>query len=187
MMKCPVQKLLLLACITLLPITAWANDAFDFRNARWGMTKAEVKASESARLSEENKYELIYILPNERGADEVQLWYEFNIKDLTLHKAFISYEYRDPANQAVYAAYAKLKNEVAAKYGTPDPEEEFIDDRHAPAAMDINDKAAGVQGGYMLLKSVWRLNRSKIELSNVPYGMPAEPSIFIIIYYYKYL
>lgn len=175
---------MVLICL-LAPSMLWAADVFDFRNATWGMTKEQVKASENLPLDEENTYDLIYIMPPERNADEVQLWYEFDAVDIELKHAFISYEYKEPLTERIYAEYLKLKTELTAKYGLPYSEKEVFDERHTPQAFDENDKAAGVKGGYLILNTEWRQARSKIELLSVPYGMPSEPSIFVMVYYHS--
>ena len=93
-----------------------AGGSGDFRDAKWGMTKDEVKASEKLPLSDELPEAITYI--SELGGKPAIIGYVFN-KEGQLIRAGYLVEDDQITPQDYVAAFEKAKKDLGVRLGMP--------------------------------------------------------------------
>ncbi len=140
----------------------------DFRNAKWGMTKKEVKANESGRPLTVRKISTNYtsivaadevIVYNQKVAEmDVQTSYFF------LNNSLVGAEYsfrKTYENKNAYVgAYDKLRGVLARKYGPPVSEDKAWKDERFGKRTEIPSDPDKLNH-----ESIWETSRSEISLS----------------------
>jgi len=86
----------------------------DFRNAKWGMTKDEVKASEKLSLSEEQPEVVTYV--GELGGKPAIIGYVFNAEGRLMRAGYLVDNYDIPPKEYV-AAFEKAKKDMGVRLG----------------------------------------------------------------------
>lgn len=163
-----------LVCTILLYHTACFSDdqgatSFDFRKTRWGMTKNEVKASESesARIQTEKKINESYtglvadevIVYNEKVAEmDVQMSYFFLNDSLVGSEYSFRKEYEK--KNSYIDIYYKLRNILARKYGAPVSEDETWKDERFQKRPEFPSDP-----NHLSYKSIWETEKTEISLS----------------------
>ncbi|MCR4345049.1 MAG: hypothetical protein NUV44_09835 [Candidatus Scalindua sp.] len=141
--------------------------SFDFRNTRWGMSKAAVKASEILELIEE--LELDSSLNKHLGTNEaityigkiksreVLIIYMFHDNQLVNALQFFTEQYK---HKGIFIdEYNKNKLELTGKYGLPIEDGKLrLDDT------DNDNRANTLNAGNLSLYSVWENPNTKIDL-----------------------
>lgn len=109
-----VAKIISLAALAFLG-TAAALPAADFRNLSWGMSRAEVKKHETAKLEDNKATEMVFSC-NMNG-QPVVLRYYFKADKLTHAEYTFAKQYRE--SEKYIQAYDDLQNQLVQKYGAP--------------------------------------------------------------------
>jgi hypothetical protein len=91
----------------------------DFRNAKWGMTTDEVKASEKLPLSEEQPNVVTYV--GELGGRPAIIGYVFNDEGQLMRAGYLVDNYDIPPKDYV-AAFEKAKKDMGVRLGKPSAE-----------------------------------------------------------------
>lgn len=88
----------------------------DFRNAKWGMTKDEVKASEKLTLSDELPEAVTYV--GELGGKPAIIGYVFNEEGQLIRAGYLVDDEQIPPDDYV-AAFEKAKKDMGVGLGMP--------------------------------------------------------------------
>jgi len=88
----------------------------DFRKAKWGMTKDEVKASEKLPVSEELPGVVTYV--GELGGKPAIIGYVFNAEGQLMRAGYLVDNYDIPPGDYV-AAFEKAKRDMGVRLGRP--------------------------------------------------------------------
>lgn len=91
----------------------------DFRNAKWGMTREEVKASEKLSVSEELPGVVTYV--GELGGKPAIIGYVFNPEGQLMRGGYLVDNYDIPPKDYV-AAFEKAKKDMGVRLGRPSAE-----------------------------------------------------------------
>ena len=149
--------------ITCFPKSVWQDDC-DFRKAKWGMSKEEVRASEDLRATDEDN-DSIHYKTNLLNYD-VNFSYRFENGKLES----TNYEFwktdRDSPSRYI-SAYADFKAMLKNQYGPPE-----IDDN-----LESRTSSSSIY-------SSWKTDRSRIFLE-CDYDSGGEPVLVLIIYLRK--
>ena len=167
-------QIIFLVCTILLYHTSCFSDdqgtiSFDFRKTRWGMTKNEVKASESesARIQTEKKINESYtglvadevIVYNEKVAEmDVQMSFFFLNGSLVGSEYSFRKEYEK--KNSYIDIYYKLRNILARKYGAPVSEDETWKDERFQKPPEFPSDP-----NHLSYKSMWETEKTEISLS----------------------
>ena len=100
---------------TMLSVTSAACDEIDFRNSRWGMSKAEVKAAETGELIREFDESLIY--QDTLDGETVAVHYYFLDNSLFLGVYVFDAQYKD-LNDYI-DAYNRIVSVINDRHGEP--------------------------------------------------------------------
>lgn len=139
--------------------TTNSNIKYDFRNIKWGMTRDEVKASESATL----KYDTTQYLRYECNVSgySTNLIYLFNPQDKLVSSMYVlNIEH---SNYNLYLDdYKTLYKELTNKYGTPTKEQDnWWDDLYKNRPSEYGKAIA--YGDYQKL-TAWKTDTTNIVL-----------------------
>ena len=144
---------------------AWGGAKFDFRDIRWGMTKEEVKKSETLELLNELKLEAAEV--QSYGFDKTIIYYDETAK-AQIHYAFLNDrltsvlklfvgQYED---KTLYIeTYEMYKVILTKKYGSTIDDEEIWRN-------DINKGkyASALDAGDLVFHASWENTRTRIDL-----------------------
>lgn len=140
----------------------WAKEpgtpdaAGDFRNARWGMSVAEVKLSETAKLLDESDGILLY--ESSLSGLDVFVGYVFT-NGILVRGKYISVERHSNRNDYI-TDYNTLKDLLTKKYGAPIDENVFwLDDLYRD---DYSDWGFAVSLGHLKYFDSWETERTAI-------------------------
>ena len=131
---------------------------FDFRNTRWGMTKEQVKASETMKIVYEKESVILY--HGEVAGVETTVYYTFK-KNMLLGcvQRFIEYHIDD--NNYILD-YKKAKDALTHKYGPPVTDEQlWSNDVYKD---NPQDWGFAVRRGDLVFRSRWKFNYTEIGL-----------------------
>lgn len=182
-----MRKFLLLI-LFILPIFLIANEKYDFRNTKWGMTKIEVKQSEGKReVQDENGKSLIYV--DTIANQTFGVIYNF-VNNKLYSAGYMSLERH--TNENLYIKdYEKMKELLINKYGKPSDrwwntnkeydEMVWFDDLYKNKP---NEWGFAVSIGDLVYQNCWNTNEVGIVLSLK--GDNYEIS-FGVVYYNKEL
>ena len=156
-----------------------AHAQTDFRNSRWGMSKAQVIASESARPSDTRESGGLVVLEYDGIAAwkwDARVLYIF-IKDKLTRAKFVFTADHAELNDFI-ADYRALEPELREKHGKPtseravweddstqlEPKSYLDQDRATPASILPSDALVGlaVSLGHLKLYTEWETPRTKI-------------------------
>jgi len=93
-----------------------AGGSGDFRNAKWGMTKDEVKASEKLPISDELPEAVTYV--SELGGKPAIIGYVFNEEGQLIRAGYLV-EDEQISPQDYVAAFEKAKKDLGVRLGMP--------------------------------------------------------------------
>ena len=130
-----------------------------FRNAKWGMSKAETKRSEDLQLIDSNDSILLYKI---RMADkDFDIIYIFVDDQLVRAKYILVDRY---TNENTYLWEAdKLRDAMTAKYGVPvDHNEYWLGDTWKN---DLSNRGRAVEAGELALYTNWQSGDTHILLA----------------------
>ncbi|MBD3321164.1 MAG: hypothetical protein GF350_08735 [Chitinivibrionales bacterium] len=131
---------------------------FDFRKARWGMTKAQVKPSETAKLTKETANTLQYA--SKIAGMTSKMTYHFTSGKLTKASYDINQGHVNPS--LFYEDFENLMDHMSSAYGTP-----ATRDYQWKNTMYKNDKSKwgfAISIGFLTCNVIWKTQRSKINL-----------------------
>ncbi len=152
------RAVLLLVLVLGGPPGVWGAEA-DFRQVRWGMTRAQVRAAEPAAPVNELKAVLIY-RQTWLGLDTF-LYYYFRAG--RLHKAAYAMQNLRDSGEAYVADYAAIKRALTRRYGPPLRDEATVDAAR-PLGEDSVWKYALLLGDVSR-HAVWRAPRTRVALT----------------------
>lgn len=140
------------------PPTTAAKPQFDFRKVKWGMTKSQVKKSEVAMPSKEEKGLLRYL--GEVAGLKCLIDYSF-VADTLCMAGYIFINKH--ANKTLYINdYETLKEILIEKYGTPSTDRTvWYDDLYRD---DPEDWGLAVSIGHLAYVSQWETNPTNVSL-----------------------
>jgi hypothetical protein len=111
-----MRNLLLLASLALIASALYAADRpADFRAVNWGMSVADVKKAEAAKLQEEKDGELIF--ETHIAGEPVVIHYRFDAGKLASAEYDFVQQYRE--TERYVEAFDVLQNQLEKKYGAP--------------------------------------------------------------------
>jgi hypothetical protein len=134
------------------------DDSTDFRNARWGMSPAQVKAGEKSQLVSEGRDTLVYKAVLSELACSIV--YVFTTGGLAAASYIVEQPHADPAR--FLKDYENLKAYLQPIYGQMISEQNlWKNDMYKD-----NPEAWGfaISIGFLNRKAVWKGKRSRIEL-----------------------
>jgi len=137
-------------------------DDFTFRKTKWGMTPAEVKASEPLKISEENK-EFIAYKTSVIGKD-VFVGYFFIDNQLTRARYILSQSHSNESD--FITDYEDFKKILIKKYGNPTKDESFW--KKDLYKDNYSDWGTAISLGHLIYFSTWSTN--DMEISNTLMG-----------------
>ena len=100
---------------------AFAEESFDFRNTRWGMSQAQVRASESGKPFQEFENAAGFIYDKNVAGMKCSIAYVFVANMLVRARYTFHEEHSNPDQYIVDRE--KLHNILSKKYGDPDNDE----------------------------------------------------------------
>jgi tetratricopeptide (TPR) repeat protein len=131
---------------------------FDYRNTRWGMTKEQVKASETMKIVYEKESVILY--HGELAGMETTVHYTFKEKMLLgCVQRFIG-NYIDDNNYIL--DYKKAKDALTHKYGPPVTDEQLWSNNTYKD--NPQDWGFAVRRGDLVFRSSWKFNYTEIGL-----------------------
>jgi hypothetical protein len=152
---------LLLPIVILLSFTSvnWAGD-FTFRKTNWGMSKYDVKVSESLNVEEENNSGITY--RTKVLGKNVMLAYFFDDNKLTSALYILNECYTDDYDYI--KDHALFQKNLREKYG--EEKTETIDKKDIPTSIltDPDAEIRMIKEGYMQIHSSWKTHSTKIKL-----------------------
>ncbi len=131
---------------------------FDFRKARWGMSKEEVMASERSKLIFDNENSIEY--RTFIGELQAQANYKFQNDKLIRGGYYFLKEYEDK-NEYIQA-YEQLKERMVEAKGPPAIDK--IVEMNPSAQIDPENKGQAVCDGSLIYGSQWNYPGSDIQL-----------------------
>lgn len=134
----------------------FAND-FTFRKTKWGMTPAEVKASEPLKLAKEFESLLVY-KTNVIGKD-VFVVYFFTDNQLTRARYALA-ESHSNKNDFI-TDYDDFKKILIKKYGNPEKDESFW--KNDLYKDDYSHWGTAISMGHLVYFSTWNTKDTKIS------------------------
>jgi hypothetical protein len=153
-----MKKLISILVIGFVILSAWGQRELDFRKVSWGMSKAQVLASEDLELFEQHENTLIY-KTNLMGFDAIT-GYIFAGDKLTRSKYIFTEEHTDKNDFIL--DYEKLKGFLKKKYGEPDIDEVIWKNE----MFKDNQNLWGycVSMGHVYYYTIWKTNRTRMGL-----------------------
>ncbi len=134
------------------------EEKFDFRRARWGMTKEEVKKTERKKPEHETEDSITY--SGKYG--KLLTAYSYKFIDGKLQRAGVLHTEK-LANDSMYLEnYENLKKDITEEYGPPALDEEKP--LKPGLVIDPDKKAEAVCGGDLMLSSAWDIPGSLVVL-----------------------
>ncbi|GAB7082307.1 hypothetical protein [Megalodesulfovibrio paquesii] len=154
------MKLFLVLLVTVMAMTstAWAGDEFDFRKTRWGMSKEEVKRSETEKLVEDSKDTLIYLTTLLNGK-KVALFYFFAGNKLVRTKYGLQEKYTNK-NDYYYLFFLPLQESLIKKYGEPNEAKRLW--RNELYIKDPSQFGFAISAGHCIEFNQWENKRTMI-------------------------
>lgn len=151
--------LTILGLLIVLPIYQTFAKESDFRNARWGMTKTEVKQLENSILRFENDNSLFYNGVRIKYL-EFELLYRFTNNKLT--SAYYS-SITEHTNKNDYISdYKTLKTLLTQKYGEPiEDKVVWKDDLYK----GDNEEGFAVSVGHLFYYANWETESTEVDLT----------------------
>jgi len=150
--------LFFIVIILIISISGCTGTDYDFRDTKWGMSREEVKAIESAEINEEDADEIIYKV--EHYSQDFFCGYKF-VND-KLHQGYYIWDgsYLNPDHYI--QAYDDIKEFLIEDYGTPKVDEVIWED-------DFPFKTKKTQGYALFTNDVfltagWETENTKIIL-----------------------
>ncbi len=151
----------------LFSTTSWGGTEYDFRNTRWGMTKEEVKASESEKLLKEMKFDEkevvsygfdeVIIYAGKTASINVQIHYCF-LNDHLIHAAYILAEQYEDKTLYI-TVFDRLRETLTEEYGSPVVNDEiWLDNKYK------RNWGSALEFGGLYLHISWGRTRTKIDL-----------------------
>ncbi len=136
------------------------NDtSFDFRNVRWGMSKAQVKNAEKAKQIKSDNEHLQYDL--EFLGYTCQVIYFFEKDCLKKAELKIKQDHVDPARY--FRDYEELKKYLKPIYGVPVSDR--MDWKNEMYSNDPSKWGFAVSIGFLSCRTTWRNNRTLVSLN----------------------
>lgn len=136
-----------------------SEDGFDVRKAKWGMSKAQVKQSESSKVKEESSNRLEYDI--EFLEYECVLVYEFSSDKLIRATYVINQPHVDPAEY--YKSYENLKKYLTPLYKIPVVNQ--FDWKNEMYKEDKSKWGFAISIGFLTCKTVWKNSSTQILLN----------------------
>jgi hypothetical protein len=135
-----------------------SDTRYDFRNARWGMTAAEVKSSESARLLSQNAEKLEYDMELLGYTSRVTYFF---VND-RLYKATYALQqpHVDPARY--YKDFEALKEQVRPVYGAPVTD--IYDWKNEMYRNDRSKWGFAISIGFLTCSTIWKNSATLVSL-----------------------
>lgn len=151
------MKKFLLPLLILFPLLINAQ-TFDIRQVNWGMTKNEVKKSESLPVAFETDFGISY--NGFASGFKAYMLYSFDEGKLNIFS--YSFEEKYAVKNQYILDYNKLKDALTEKYGAPIEDKViWIDDLYKG---ETNYYGNAVAKGALKYQSIWVTERSKIIL-----------------------
>lgn len=150
---------LILSCFTVSYAQQSTKTEFDFRSAKWAMTKDEVKLTEFGGLLKEDNDSLVY--SDTVGGDmEALVAYIFADGKLVRGKYLFRPEH---TNKNDYIAdYKKVKETLTLKYGSPKSDEELW--HNNLYKNDPKQWGLALSLGHLAYRSEWETKTTEINL-----------------------
>lgn len=132
----------------------------NFRNALWGMSKDEVKASEDSTPTEENETGLLYSSVTVSNMS-ASVMYSFD-EDEKLYQGFYLFTDSHTSYNLYIDDYKKLVGALTEKYGEPEWDRtKWKDDLYKG---DENDYGTAVATGGLIYGAQWKSDDTEIDV-----------------------
>ncbi|MCD8554123.1 hypothetical protein [Seleniivibrio sp.] len=151
------MKSLLLFVLMMSSLCVYAKE-YDFRNVNWGMSKAEVKKSEKAKLYKESNELIVY--SSKILGKNVIIMYIFTQNKLVRAKYGVTEEH---SNKNRYIDdYDDLKGVLIKKYGKPITENEYWENDLFKD--NYQNWGVAISVGHLSYFTNWETNSTKLIL-----------------------
>lgn len=134
------------------------EQSYDFRKSRWGMTKAQVKATEKTPVELENEKEVNYLV--KVAGIKTQLGYIF-LNDRLVRSIYIFQDSHTNKNHYI-EDYKKVKEILTRKYGQPTIDDVIWRDNHYKNRSSKYGMAIIL--GELMYRAQWVTHRTQIRL-----------------------
>ena len=134
-------------------------DNYDFRKAKWGMSMAQVKASESLSIKNKDKDKDVLIYKTKILNNNVALVYSF-INDKLVSGHYVVEEKHSNKNDYI-ADYKDFKKILTKKYGKPKMDRTMWKDDLYKS--DVSSWGMAVSIGHLVYGSSWETDETKIN------------------------
>ncbi|MGD9652954.1 MAG: hypothetical protein AB7I96_04900 [Candidatus Dadabacteria bacterium] len=155
-----------IALLSLLSVAAAAQDqdGYDFRKTRWGMSVAQVKASETNNLltqSSNNIYDEVLVYNTKAYSFQATLAYFFI--NNRLESGSYLFKVSHSNKTTVIVDYGDIKNNLIKTYGDPKKSETiWKDDLYKD---DLNNLGLAISLGHVEIRNLWETPTTEIFLS----------------------
>jgi len=151
-------SLFLILAVLLISAVSFAQEKYDFRRVKWGMSKEEVKQSEGKEPVFEKEDGLGY--KEELGGLDVVLFYYF--RDNRLYQAAYSDMEKHTFRNKYIDDYKKFKELLIRKYGDPILDKQiWYDDLYKN---DPSEWGLAISIGHMKYMTAWQNDETTITL-----------------------
>lgn len=160
--------------LTTFSLSTWAQaaDQPDFRKVRWGMTREQVMAVETAPFNQEYPDHLVY----DEKVNGLKCCLIYVFKKNVLVEASYLVEERFVDDNRYLEEYNSLKGLLAKKYGAPLADQVKWKDDHYKNNPYMWGFAVG--DGDLVMSAMWETDRTKLSL--VLEGKDFEESLMIV-------
>ena len=154
---------------------SYGQEDFDFRKTRWGMTEAEVKASETGsewtfdhRTDYKSPPGSLLVYKGQLFGVDCELIYSFSDAENRLKMATYKWKYEDTKykNKQIYDA---IKNELYKTYGTPkgeyDSRKKGLHHAHGMPEDKYEETELSAMGLYHFLSTSWNTPDKRTDVS----------------------
>lgn len=155
-----------IALLCLFAGAAWAQDSdgYDFRKTKWGMTPAQVKASESTSPIDEGRasqFDLIIVYSG--SVANLNTRYSYHFINNRLVSAFYHFEESYINSNQYIEDYYKIKEILTRKYGSPTKDSTvWINDLYKD---DPQNYGMAISIGHLVLQSDWQTPETDVRLT----------------------
>lgn len=152
-----VKKIIISGLFIIIFSGICSADDFTFRKTKWGMTPAEVKASEPLKIAEENEG-IIGYKTSVIGKDVFVVY--FFIDNQLTRARYILAETHSNRNDFI-TDYEDFKKILIKKYGVPAKDESFW--KNDLYKDDYSDWGTAISIGHLIYFSTWSTNVTEIS------------------------
>lgn len=132
----------------MVPIALFSQEQKPFRNVSWGMTKAEVKKTESGKPTFDKDNFIAYDV----SIDNIEFDLLYNFENGKLFNAMLIYKAKHVSTERYYEAFVNISETVDSKYGAHTDQTKWVDDLYKK---DRGNWGLACSAGHVNFRYVW--------------------------------